>query len=108
MAHNLHGDIPTEHIELAAELEKLEKFFDSKIGIFENCIIAKGFTCCSYDWYSMGDEDKGALLLEKAEKVCPGYFNKEIDGHMAEDQIFNALVKQLISIILELAGEIIK
>jgi hypothetical protein len=98
--HNLHGDIPKEHRELAKELLEMEDHFDSKIDL-EPSLVAKGLVCISHDYYSMGDDDKGRDLLAKAEKVYPGYFDKKIDEHAAEDQFYKQLVDSLALIILE-------
>ena len=74
MAHNLHGDIPADHLELAEELEEMEEYFDTKPHGLEKSLHAKALVCISHDWYEMGDDEKGSELLEKAEKICPRIF----------------------------------
>jgi hypothetical protein len=109
MAHNLHGDIPVEHIELAKELEELEITLDSMIPNMDKPLLAKGFVCIAHDFYEMGDDDKGSELLEKAEKVCPGYFENEMLKHAEEDELFDLVVlgitKNILAIAASLAGD---
>ena len=107
MAHNLHGDIPENHQELAKELEELEGYFDSKTDSFPPESMAKAYVCMASDWYSMGDDDKGSKLLDKAEKACPGYFNNQIHTHTYEDPDFDLLVKILTKNVLEIARSVL-
>jgi hypothetical protein len=106
MAHNLHGDIPSDHLKLAKELEEMEEFFDHPTENMPKSLIAKGFVCCAHDWYEMGDDEKGNQLLEKAEKVCPGYFENEMLKHVDEDELFDLVVLGITKSILTIAAGI--
>ena len=97
--HNLHGDIPQEHRDLIEELLKIEDNVDGNTKL-EPAIIAKSMICMAHDWYAMGDEDKGATLLEKAEKAYPGYFDHKIKEHTDADTAYRELVDRLGLIIL--------
>ena len=78
MAHNLHGDIPADDLKMAEELLEMETYFDNNASIYGPAKCAKMMVCCSHDWYVLGDDDKGRQLLEKADKICPGYFESRI------------------------------
>ena len=84
----------------------MEEYFETQIEVMGKPLYAKSQICLAHDWYEMGDDDKGSLLLERAEKVCPGYFTNEMYKHMDEDPLFDHLVKRLTSIILAIAGSI--
>jgi hypothetical protein len=103
MTHNLHGDIPPEHIKLAEELVAMELYLDTKGQILTPELQAKGYTCIAADFYSMGDEETGQRLLDKAASVCSTYFDQTtgaINKHMDEDPEFNILMKHLMSTII--------
>jgi hypothetical protein len=103
MKHNLHGDVSKEDLKVAEELMKMEEHFDVNSDIYHPAMIARIFVCLSHDWYELGDDDKGSQLLEKADKVCPGYFDKEISKHMKQDPEFAYLVESLTYKILLIA-----
>jgi hypothetical protein len=106
MAHNLHGDIPPDHVELAKELEEMEVKLDSVISNLDKSLYAKSMVCLAADWYGMGDDDKGSQLLEKADRACPGYFDNEMQNHIDEDELFSILVQQMTADILAIAGSL--
>jgi hypothetical protein len=107
MAHNLHGDVPQEHLQLAEELEELEIYLESNSAHLPKEKVAKGYVCLASDWYSMGDEDMGRSLLDKASKICPTYFDKELDIDVKEDPVFETLILNLTSNILNVLGGLI-
>lgn len=90
----LLGDVPQEHKDLAVELEKMEKFLDSKLHMPLE-MIAKGYVCVAHDWFAIGEEDEGHRLLGKADKVYPGYFDTKSADHANEDPDFNRLMVSL-------------
>ena len=104
----LYGDIPKEHLELAKDLLEMEAFFLENENIYPPAEIAKGLLCLSRDWYSIGDEDKGSELIEKASKICPGYFENEIGRHIEEDELYAVLVEDLATHIIEVAKSILE
>ncbi len=107
MGHNLHGDISQEDRELAEELLRMENVIDldGEVYGFPDC--ARMLVCLSHDWYDLGDDDKGRALLEKAEKICPGYFDNEIKMHIKEDPMYDYLVQSLAAKILAVARSIV-
>jgi hypothetical protein len=107
MKHKLHGDVPEEHLKIAEELIGLEEYFESKAVTFPSDLMAKGYVCLAADWYAMGDEDKGRDLLDKAVKVCPTYFDREIKIQTQEDPTFNLLVRTLSANIVALFSDIV-
>lgn len=107
MNHNLHGDVPLEHREIAEKLLELEDYFTNKPNIISE-IRAKGFVCIAHDWYAMGDDDKGSLLLLKANDVCPKYFDNEMHTHIAADPDFDKLVKSLVGYIFDVAKSVVE
>lgn len=100
MPHNLHGDVSEEDLALAEELIEMESYFTSGEKKFSNTIIARVLVCLAHDWYSIYNEEKGDELLQKAEKVCPGYFKDQIIEDMKADPDFVLIVKNLASNIL--------
>lgn len=107
MSHNLHGDVPAKHLELANDLLEMESHFNNNKNLYLPSEIAKVFTCCSHDWYDLGDDEKGSELLLKAEKACPGYFEKQINKDMEEDPDFAYLVESLKEKILAFARSVL-
>ena len=99
----MHGDVNTEDLELAEELLEMEVETESYKDFYGPVMCARIFTCCAHDWYELGDDDKGAELLEKANKFCPGYFDNEIKDHIKEDPDFAYLVDSLTEKILAIA-----
>lgn len=107
MGHNLHGDIPAEDLELAEELLEMEAFFDAHLNVYPPDLVARVMCCLAHDWYEVGDDDKGSDLLEKANKVCPGYFDNQIKLHIEQDLEFARLVESLTNNILAIARSIV-
>lgn len=91
----LLGDVSDEHKELARELEELEKYFNGDQLPPE--YRARGYVCCAHDWYKMGADEEGNRLIEKAEDVCPGYFQDIMIEHIKEDSDFALLCQSLVS-----------
>lgn len=106
MKHNLHGDVSEDDLEVAHELLEMEADFDANLDSFKPSIVARVFVCLSHDWYELGDDDKGGELLQKADKVCPGYFDNEIKADIDKDSDFARLVESLTAQILEVAHSI--
>lgn len=106
--HNLHGDISKADLELAEELLEMERHFYEHQEEYGPSMIARIYVCLAHDFYELGDDDKGSELLEKANKVCPGYFDNEIRAHIEEDPEFAYLVESLTQKILLLARSIIE
>lgn len=106
MPHNLHGDIPKDHLELANKLLEQEDHFYDNLRIYGPESTAKVFVCCAHDWYDLGDDDKGSELLLKAEKVCPGYFENQINVHVKESPNFAYLVESLKEKLLAIARSV--
>lgn len=91
----LYGDVSQEEIELAAQLEEMEAYFDSKLNLPLE-IIAKGYVCLAHDWFALGVEEEGHRLLTKADKVYPGYFTSGRASRDAEqDPDFAMLIASL-------------
>ena len=107
MGHNLHGDIPAEDIELANELLEMEKHLDNNMVRYGPSIAARVCVCLSHDYYELGDDDKGRELLEKADKIYPGYFENKIKDHIDQDPDFELLVESLAEKILVVARSVI-
>lgn len=106
MKHNLHGDVSAEDLELAEQLLEMEAETDEYADFYGPSMCARIAICLSHDWYELGDDDKGSELLEKANKICPGYFDNEIKEHIDEDPDFAYLVESLTAKILALARSI--
>lgn len=108
MKHNLHGDIPSEDLELAEELLLMEAHFDDHLAEYPNDMVARIFCCLAHDWYEVGDDEKGGELLERANKVCPGYFDNQIKNDIENDPEFARLVESLTYNILAIARSIME
>jgi hypothetical protein len=106
MGHNLHGDVPAQDLELAEELLEMESHFNSHIDVYGAALCARVMVCISHDYYEIGDDDKGYELLQKAEKICPGYFENEIKLDIEQDPGFAYLVESLTEKILLVARSI--
>lgn len=106
MSHYLHGDISEADKKVAEELLEMESHFGLHAKDYgpEEC--ARVYVCLSHDWYELEDDDKGRQLLEKADKVCPGYFENQIKEHM-KDPDFDYLVGSLAGKILAVARSIV-
>jgi hypothetical protein len=107
MSHKIYGDVSPEDQRLAIELVELEEILDEKGLMLSSDRLAKGYVCLACDWYSLGSEETGKLLLNKAEKACPNYFKNEIHLHMKEDDNYSFLIKNLSKNIIRLMSEII-
>ena len=106
MSHNLHGDISEEDRKVAEELLEMESHFDLNREAYGAAECARIYTCLSHDYYELHDDDKGRQLLEKADKICPGYFETGINVHMKEDPDFEYLVNSLAAKILAVARSV--
>ena len=106
MPSRLHGDVPPEHIKLEEELLEMEDFFDSKKDFYDSSLISKAYVCLAHDYYSIGADEKGSELIEKAESICPGYFKNEIVDHINEDFTYKVLVENLATNIVGIARSI--
>lgn len=102
----LYGDIPVEDRELEKELLEMEAYFNTHLDVYPPEMIARVFVCLSHDYYEISDDQKGSELLEKADKICPGYFDNQIKDHIEEDPDFAYLVENLTRNILVLARSI--
>lgn len=91
------GDISDADKRLAAELEKEEEYWNiaSASSHYAKEIVAKAFVCLAHDWLEIGLEEKGTELIEKAERVCPGYFENTILLQTKSDEDFDILVKNI-------------
>lgn len=56
---------------------------------------AQIYTCLAHDWYQMDMEEQGVRLLEKANKIYPGYFKGLVIEHSLESDGFDKVVKNL-------------
>lgn len=90
----LLGDVPQEHKDLAEELEQMERYFDSKHNVPLE-MVAKGYVCLAHDWFALGAEEEGHRLLDKADKIYPGYFHTKASDHAKEDMDFALLIVNL-------------
>ena len=106
MRHNLHGDIPKEDLELAEELLEMEAYFDAHLNEYAPDMVARIIVCLAHDYYEISDDEKGSELLEKADKICPGYFDNQIKSHIEDDSDFAYLVENLTRNILAIARSI--
>ena len=108
MSYKLYGDVPKEHLELVEELLEMEEYFDTEHLKYPPSLLARAYVSLACDWYTIISEDtKGGSLLEKAEKVCPGYFKNEIVDDIQEDPEFAILVENLTDSLLIIAQSII-
>lgn len=107
MKHNLHGDVSKEDLDLAEELLEMEEYFDTNGHKYESSLVSKAYVCIAYDWYTLGDDDKGLDLIKKANKNYPGYFDKKIAEHIDEDDMYRTVVINLTSNILGVAKSIL-
>jgi len=105
MTHKLYGDVSPEHQKLAKDLIELEEILDEKNLKLPPDRLAKGYVCVAHDWFSLGSEDTGQILIEKAEKACPNYFKNEIYQHIKEDKEYDFLIKNLSRNIILLLSE---
>jgi hypothetical protein len=105
--HNLFGDVSADDLKLAQELIEMETYFYEHLEDYGPSICARGLTCVAHDWYALDDDEKGSELLEKANEVCPGYFDNQINQDIENDPEFAYLVKSLTGKILILAKSIV-
>jgi hypothetical protein len=108
MKHNLHGDISKDDLELAQELLEMEAHCEANLDLYGPAMAAKFFTCIAHDFYELGDDDKGSELLERANKVCPGYFDNQIKEHIEQSHEFKILVESLTQKILAIASSLME
>ena len=92
---NYFGDIPVEHLELMKELKDLESWFDMYGQTIEPSIAAKGFVSIAHDYIFMYMEEEGLRLINRAEKICPGYFVEKIHEHAKYHSDYKKLVSNL-------------
>ena len=71
-------------------------------------VIARALVSLAHDWYVIDMEEKGSELLEKAEKVCPSYFEHQIYMDIEADPSFATLVESLTLNLVTLARDIIR
>lgn len=106
MGHNLHGDVSTEDLRLAEEFLEMEAHFDQNVDHYLPHQVARIFVCLAHDWYELGDDEKGYDLLQKANKVCPRYFENQIKNDINEDSDFAYLIESLTNKILAVARSV--
>lgn len=97
----LVGDVPEEHRELAAALDKAESDIDTD-KLLPDSRKAQVYTCLAHDWYDICVEEEGNRLLLKANKVFPGYFNAMVVQHMSEDENFELVVRNITSELIQI------
>jgi len=103
----LYGDVPEQDRELVKNLIEMEASFKEKEGFFPPADVATGYVCLAHDYYEVGLDEKGAELLERAEKACPGYFKNQISKYIESDPDFEYLVQNLRKIIVSVAKSVI-
>lgn len=101
---SLFGDISKEDREQAKALEEQEAWFDSKQGLAPPQILAKGYICLAHDWYVLSLEEKAQKLLDKADKICPTYFENYMGFDIQEDPDFEKVMAGIIDQIIKLYG----
>jgi len=89
----LSGDVPKEHIELADQLEQMERLIETDPYSDERK--AQIYVYLAHNWYKMGCEEEGNRLLVKADRVFPGYFKETVIKHQLEDETFDYIVKSI-------------
>lgn len=90
----LYGDVSQKDIDLAAELNEMQKFLDTDLRLTKENR-AKGYVCCAHDWFQLNCEEQAFNLLDKAENVCPGYFKETMLRQTKEDEEYARLVSNL-------------
>ena len=90
----MYGDISDEHKQLMTALDQQERVFDMD-NLTDTAKLAKGYVCLAHDWYILGNEDRGVVLLRKAEQIFPGYFRTMIAKHCYQDADFEYLVRNI-------------
>jgi hypothetical protein len=101
----LHGDNSSQDKELAEQLEIFERSIDGTNTFPPECI-AQMLVCLAHDWFQLKCEEEGQRLLDKADKVFPGYLTSpEIKLHMKEDDEFTMVMvnigKELIGVLAD-------
>lgn len=89
------GDIPTKDREIIKEVITLESWLEKYKSGLPTLSIAKANVCLAHDWYAVHLEEMGDLFINKAEKVCPGYFKAPIFVQMKNDPEYCKLIYQL-------------
>ena len=105
---NISG-LSQSDLEFIVELEEMEKaLLDITTGIAPE-IVAQGLTCLAHDYTKMGLEEKGHVLLLKADEIYPNYHRDKMKEHMASDPDFKRLVislsAELVSVALSTARD---
>ena len=101
----LSGDVSVKDKELAEQLEIFQRSIDGTT-TFPPERIAQMLVCLAHDWYRLKCEEEGGRLLDKAEKVFPGYLTSpEVQSHMEEDNDFHMvmenIMKELIGVLAD-------
>jgi hypothetical protein len=65
--------------------------------------LAKEYTCLAYDWYSLGITSEGQRLVNQAEIIVPGYYNKECRQQMADSPAFAHTMNSISTLLMDLA-----
>jgi hypothetical protein len=91
----MYGDVPPHYHTLGEELDVLEAWFDTNKKDISALSSAKGLTCLAHDWYAMGMDEEGERLLNRVQDLAPGYFEGPVLIHMAKDDTYDALIRNL-------------
>lgn len=67
--------------------------------------LAKEYTCLAYDWYSIGVTSEGQRLINKAEQLVPGYYDKECREQMAISPAFAHTMNSISKLLMDLATQ---
>jgi hypothetical protein len=91
----LTSGLTQKELDFIEELELMEEMLLDKIPNLANDLIAKGLTYLAHDYITMGLEEKGHLLLLKADELYPGYHKTKMAEDMKNDPDFAILVRSL-------------
>lgn len=104
---SLYGDIPETHRTLAKSLIDMESNTDLDKELPKE-LAAKIYTCLAHDWLQIHMEEKAIELIEKSNKICPGYFSDTIKLHMEQNQDFSKIAKAINILLMQLAIDRLK
>jgi hypothetical protein len=93
-----------ENVALIKELEAAEREFLGMTPSLPPEMIAQALTCLACDYVSIGLEEKGNLLLLKANEIYRGYHgSQKMKDQMEADPDFKFLVEELGKMLLSIA-----
>lgn len=89
-----HGDVPDQHVRVALNLHKIEALYGSATLSQEDK--AAAYVLAAGGWFTIGMDEEGHRMLQKAEDTFPGYFGSAMAKQYHSDQNFAIVVHGII------------